>query len=57
MNPDQNYREFLNFFLLEVPDQFIREFLVEFKRNNFSNDFLVKKNSMVINCEMIPQQK
>ena len=43
MNPDQNYREFLYFFLLEVPDQFIREFLVEFKRNNFSNDFLVKK--------------
>ena len=29
MNPDQNYKEFLYFFLLEVPDQFMREFLVK----------------------------
>ena len=35
-------------FLLEVPDQFLGEFLIKLKRKNFTKDFLVKNNTGVI---------
>ena len=33
---------------MEVPDQFLGEFLIKLKRKNFTKDFLVKNNIGVI---------
>merc|ERR1712212_1118033 len=35
-------------FLLEVPDQFTREFLYKINRNNFTKDFLLNKKIFAI---------
>ena len=49
MSPNQNYREFFcKIFCWRPPNNLKRNSFLKFKRNNFTNNFLVKKNYMVI---------
>ena len=58
MSPNQNYREFFcKIFCWRSPNNLKGNSFLKFKRNNFRNNFLVKKYSMVIIGKIIPEQK
>ena len=58
MSPNQNYREFFcKIFCWRSPINLKWNSFSKFKRNNFTNNFLVKKKYIVIIWKIIPEQK